>query len=203
MKGNMFMQAYNYIQEENKWYVVQCKTGRESYAALLLETLGMVIYLPLLKKYKNRTPLYIPFFPGYLFVNADLKRALASSINYCPGVLKVLDFGDGPLALEHEVIEAISQELERLNNRCNGSHNFQFNEILRIKNGPLQGMEVVFVGPTTPSLRVRVLLEFLGGPKETFVDAGMLEKIPTITKESGENIGKKQRLTRGKGRKIK
>lgn len=196
------MKEHNFAQKESKWYIVQCKAGRERCADLMLKSLGVVTYFPLLKKHKNRVPIYVPLFPGYLCIKADLKMIPVSSINYCPSILRILSFGDGPIVLEDEIVESISQELERLNNQPNGSHNFQLNDILRVKNGPLRGMEVVFIGPTTPSLRVRVFLEFLGGSKETFMNAGALEKVSVEVRGDKKNNSTKQRYTRGNGRKI-
>ena len=45
---------------------------------------------------------------------------------------------------------------------------------------------MVFVGPTTPSKRVRVLLYLLGRLKEVQVDVDALEKIPGVQTFNGE-----------------
>src|SRR5581483_11833056 len=196
------MKTSDHGQENNKWYVVQCKTGREKYLDLMLKTLGIVTYLPLVKKYKHRAPVYVSLFPGYIFINVDFKIMSLSSINYFPSVVRILSIGNDPLVLEDEIVEAIAQELERLNNQPGNSHGFQPNDILRIRNGPLRGMEVIFIGPTTPSRRVRVFLEFLGGPKETLVNVDALEGTAVEVGGDKKKDGKRQRYTRGKGRRI-
>jgi len=64
-------------------------------------------------------------------------------------------------------------------------------------DGPFQGLETVFAGPTTPSKRVQVLLNFLGRLTKVEVEVSALEK-------RAESVRLKRiRYTRGKGRKIR
>ncbi len=147
----------------------------------------------------------IPFFPGYLFVRADLQQLPVSHINACPGVIRTVQFGDDPLPVPDYIIEAISQQLEMLNAKAcsNSYHNFHAGDTVRMKYGPLQDLEMIFLGPTTNATRVAVLLQLLGRLKEVHVEADALEKLNRQNQPLPQIHRKRERLTRGKGRKIK
>jgi transcriptional antiterminator RfaH len=180
------------------WYVVHCKAKMESYAALRLNDLGIVTFLPELKTAQPGKLQSLPLFPGYVFIQANLQAVSLSQISCCPGVLRLLDFGDGPVPVDNAIIQSI---LHKINNppRYN---DLKPDDLLRIKYGPLRDLEAIFIGPTTPSKRVRVLLHFLGGLKEAMLDRDALEKIPDPPRSKQEKFVKRERYTRGKGRKI-
>jgi hypothetical protein len=76
------------------------------------------------------------------------------------------------------------------------AHDFRPGDTLRLKRGPFQGLEAVFVGPAAPRERVRVLIEFLGGLRTMEVEAAQLERGATAA-------SRPPRRTRGKGRAIR
>jgi transcriptional antiterminator RfaH len=161
------------------WYVVHCKPRKESYAASVLKNhLGLFIFLPESRIRVRGELRQVPFFPGYLFAQANLQKVPPSHINSCPGVLRLVGFGGDPQPVPLLVIETISEEISRLNTMGSAPyHGFSPGDSVRVKQGPLQDLEMVFVGPTSPSKRVRVLLNFLGRLKEVYVHADALEKI--------------------------
>jgi hypothetical protein len=83
---------------------------------------------------------------------------------------------------------------------------FRSGDAVRVKHGgPLQDLEMIFVGPMTGSRRVCVLLNFLGRLKQVHLDGETLEKVPSRTATDNTAISAysyKKRYTRGKGRKI-
>jgi len=160
------------------WYVIQCKLRREAFTARVLSNqLGLSIFLPESTIRLRGEVRQVPFFPGYLFAQADLQKVALSRINSSPGVLRLVEFGGCPQPVPYVVIETISKEVNRLNVGSHPPHHgFRPGDSVRVKNGPLQDLEMVFVGPTTPSKRVRVLLHLLGRLKEVQVDADTLEK---------------------------
>lgn len=181
-----------------QWYAIHCKylTERRT-AAALRELLGLETYLPELKRYERGRASYMPFFPGYLFVAADLREISPSRINAAPGVIRLLTFGERPQALAEEIIVHIHQRLTELNAQGGlPSHNYQPGDVVRFKKGALNGLEAVFTGPMRPSERVHVLLDFLGRLNDVEVDVRQLERAESITPLQRE------RRTRGKGRVI-
>lgn len=198
------MLSYQEHQEaasaNGSWYLIHCQPKKETYAARSLrQLLNLDIFFPESRIRLRGEIRPMPFFPGYLFALADLRRVPASSINTCPGVLRLVEFGGYPQALPPSIIEAIARQLDQFNQGIwSPSQHFMPGESVRVKGGPLQNLKMVFVGSTSPSTRVRVLLEFLGRFKEVQVEAETLEKVPE-TLEWRKLPG---RFTRGKGRKI-
>src|SRR5438094_701000 len=74
------------------------------------------------------------FFPGYLFIQTNLQKVSLSRINTCHGVLHLVAFGK-----EQQPVRP--------------------GDLVRIKyEGPLQDLEMVFVGSSAPDRRFSVLL---------------------------------------------
>lgn len=172
--------ASNISSSSDSWYVVHCKPRRELFAASILRNqLEIFTFLPESTICLRGKVRQVPFFPGYLFIQVDLQKVALSRINSSPGVLRLVGFGGYPQSVPDIVIETISKEMNSLNTAGSLSpHSFCPGDWVRVKKGPLQDLEMVFVGPTTPSKRVRVLLHLLGRLKEVQIDVDALEKIP-------------------------
>ncbi|HET9496682.1 MAG TPA: transcription termination/antitermination NusG family protein [Chloroflexia bacterium] len=183
---------------DDRWYVVHCKPGKEFLAeAALQENLDLQTYLPTVLSPVRGTIRKVPFFPGYLFLSAAPPQMQLTRIRSMPGVLRVLDFGDGPQAVPKLVVSAIQERLETLNN--NGglpAHNFKPGETITLKSGPFRGLQAVFLGPLSPGARVKVLLEFLGRLNEVKVD------LENLTRSDDRPAHNGRRGTRGHGRVI-
>jgi transcription antitermination factor NusG len=181
------------------WYVIHCKSGKEKSAAETLRSnLGLIVYLPEKKVWIKGNARYIPLFPSYFFIQADLIRTVPSQINASPGVLRLLAYDGIPQIVPSDFVETLYAEIARLNEYSSApNQGFRPGDTLYVIDGPLRGLEAVFIGPTTPSKRVQVLLNFLGRLTKAEVEGSTLEK-------RTENIKLKQvRYTRGKGRKIR
>ncbi len=172
------------------WYVVFTKPQKELQVVSLLEEKQLVVFLPeVYQKYRNKVQLR-PLFPRYLFVQMDLDQVELGTINYTPGVIRVVSNEETPLPLRNEVIEAIREEVKRLNERGGlPTEEFKEGERVRLRSGPLAGMEAVFLKHLTPRDRAIVLLRFLGQENQVEIDISEIEP-------------KRRRGTRGRGRKI-
>lgn len=181
------------------WYVVHCKSGKEKLAAETLRAnLGLIVYLPEKEVWKKGNAHYIPLFPGYFFIQADLRRTVPSQINSIPGVLRLLAYDGIPQTVPPDFVETLCAEIARLN-EYSRAHNqvFRPGDTLNMIDGPFQGLEAVFAGPTTPSRRVQVLLNILGRLTRAEVEVSAIEKRTEDVKL------KRIRYTRGNGRKIR
>ena len=159
------------------WYLIHCKPKKELYAANALRTILQIpVLLPESQSRSRGGVRRVPFFTGYIFAQADLQKTSRSSINGCPGVVRLVEFGGGPQPVPQYVIENLSEQLANLS--AVGPHKFHPGDAVRVKQGPLRDLEMMFVGTTTPGKRVCVLLKFLGRLKEIRVEEDMLEKIP-------------------------
>jgi transcriptional antiterminator RfaH len=180
------------------WYVVHTKPQQEALAASMLEErLSLTVFLPEVRRrirgHLRRTPL----FPGYLFVEIDLESTEASAVNTTPAVIRLVAFGGRPQPVSGRVIGALQARLAEIDEQGGlPQHPFRVGDRVRLKEGPLAGLEAVFVGPMRPAERVRVLLEFLGQEQEALVPVEDLEPA------GGQALPKRPRRTRGKGRVI-
>lgn len=194
----------NTSSSSDPWYLVHCKHRKELYAANALRNLlSLFVFVPESQTRSLGEMRSVPFFPGYIFARVDLQKIAASQINTCPGVLRLVEFGGDPQPVPHSVIETISEQLENLNTgNVFPHHSFCPGDLVRVKHGPLQDLEMVFVGPTTPSKRVSVLLSILGRLKEVQVDVDTLEKMPGKSDIQLDLDIRWGRRVQGKGRKM-
>lgn len=180
------------------WYVIHCKTRKEKFTAeILKDHLGLIVYLPEQKTWHKGNVRYIPLFPGYFFIQADLQEIAPSQIRNSPGVLRLLECDGVPQIVPSYLVEMVYKETTMLNEYIRTPNQmFQPGDTLQVTAGPLRGLETVFIGPTTPSKRVQVFLNFLGRLTKTEIEVSILEKCPESIKP------RRIRYTRGKGRKI-
>jgi len=187
------------------WYLIHCQPRKEISAANALKSnLGISVYIPEYHLCFRGHERNIMLFPNYIFAQADLQKVPLSKINTTFGVLRLVGFDRGPQPVPSYVIE---QMRERFKDMVMPKHQqFCPGDMVRIKrDGPLQDLEMIFVGPTTSSQRVSVLLSFLGRLKEVYLDAEALEKVSSpITSDNNVVTAyhQRERYTRGKGRKI-
>jgi transcriptional antiterminator RfaH len=163
------------------WYLIHCQGKKERYASHVLENqLGLSTFFPEYTHCSHGKIRKLPLFPGYLFAQLDLQLIPLSRINAMPGVIRLVVFGGEPQPVPLDVIEAIHKRLAQFN--AASLRPFQPGEIVRIKQGgPLQDLEMIFVGPTTSRRRVTLLLNLLGRSKEIQVDIEKLERVTSFS----------------------
>jgi transcriptional antiterminator RfaH len=182
----------------NQWYAVYTQLARERQAAAALEALlGLTAYLPEIRQHDGTTTRHIPYFARYFFVTADLQRVAPSAINATPGVGRLVMFDGVPLAIPAAVMTALRERVSAINARGGiPDHGFHPGDTVRIRSGPLRGLEAIFQGPMEPSRHARVLLDFLGSLRPTMIETARLER-------ASSPPPKIERRTRGRGRPIK
>jgi transcriptional antiterminator RfaH len=183
-----------------KWYTLYTKPNAERQVAKALAQRHIHTYLPEIELPKTRQGRK-PFFPCYLFARVDFSLVGISSLQWTPGLRRVVTFGDQPTPLPDEVIELIQHELSEIE-AAGGwtAHAFKPGDAVLITSGPFQDMLAIFAGPTAPAQRVQVLLNILGHASRVKVEVDNLAKAPEEV-EVPPLI--RPRGTRGKGRKIK
>jgi transcription antitermination factor NusG len=187
------------LDDNAEWYVVRCKQFNEWRAAAGLDMLlGLATYVPEVRRRFRGQLQHTPFFPGYIFTRANLGLVSLSQINAVPGVIHVVAFGGRPQPVSAVVVEELRHRVDDLN--ASGSllsHGFERGDLVRIRRGPLQGLEALFIGPVKPCERVHVLLDFLGGEREVEIGVDALER------SESRRAPALERRTRGRGRRIK
>lgn len=182
----------------NDWYAVHCKVGKEYCVnAILRSQFGMNTYLPESRVTHGKGNRLRPFFPGYLFIQTNFEKFGINDINFCTGVKHIVSYDGKPQPIPHPIIDEIRERLERLNSSGGiYSYKFQPGEQVRVKDGPLEGLEAVFMSTAKPSERATILLVFFGHLRKVQIEANTLESAQRFPKEL------KKRYTRGNGRKI-
>jgi transcriptional antiterminator RfaH len=181
------------------WYAVHCQHAKEWHAAAALESLfDLTVYLPEVRRRFRGKIQHAPFFPGYLFVRADLLAVAPSRINAVPGVLRLVAFDKQPRCIPADVIDHIRTQVGAID--AHGgliAHQLRPGDTVRLKAGPFRGLEAAFLGPMKPSERVRVLIDFLGSLREADVSVDDLERV-----RAAPLPPRQERRSRGKGRPI-
>jgi transcriptional antiterminator RfaH len=143
------------------WYAVRTKPRCEAFAELNLQRLGVEVFLPMLKAYKQTSEALrkssTPLFPGYLFVRCAMP-AQYRAVSYATGIKSVVSFGAGPSIVDDSIINSIKQRA------VNGVIEVADDRLVpgravRIHEGSLCGLDAVFEKTLSGSNRVVLLLK--------------------------------------------
>lgn len=144
-----------------RWYVLRSKPHKEVVVWKQVQTEGLETYFPRLSQ-KSARGRVKPYFPGYLFVRADLDDIGQSTLQWMPHTLGLVTFGGIPASVPEDMIAAIRQHVEMLNSKNNHVlPNVQTGDLLEIHSGPFAGYQAIFDTRLSSSDRVRVLLKML------------------------------------------
>jgi len=159
------MCSNNLIPLDMHWYAVSTKANHEQQAAQNIRRLGIECFLPLLQERKIirrvRKTVVGPLFPGYLFVRANLTEHYRG-VTYARGVRKIVGFGSSPVEVDMAVIDAIKSRMTD-SNVCvlDKPKELRNGQLVQIKDGPLGGLDAVFVLEMPGRQRAMVLLHTL------------------------------------------
>lgn len=161
------------------WYVIQTKPKREAEAASYLSTKGLEVFYPLIEDFSYRNgmlkKILKSLFPNYIFVKFDLDRSY-TLVRWARGVKKVLGFGPSPSPVCDEVIDLIKKRTES-NATVRKVYQFEPNDLIRIKSGPLKELTGIFDRWVSEGERVRVLLNLIGYQPAIELHCSMLDKV--------------------------
>ena len=160
------------------WYAVCCKPRQELVAQENLERQGFHVYLPRLQLKKRRQGRWVDviemLFPRYLFIRVDSAKVSIAPVRSTRGAVGLVRFGGQAAIVADEVMEAIMRrENPETGLHQDGHSLFRAGEAVKLAEGPLAGMEGVFV-QEDGELRVIVLLELLGKANKVRVDCDLI-----------------------------
>jgi transcriptional antiterminator RfaH len=163
------------------WYALRAKPHKEVtvYRQLIAEDL--TVYFPQLhvKPVNPRAAKIRPYFPGYMFVQADLEAMGQNAFAWTPGTHGLVTFGDVPAIVPENLIFELKKQIQWL--EANGglqATKFKNGERVRVVHGPFSGYEGIFDFYMPDSERVQVLLAFLSRhPQPIKMDMGSIEKV--------------------------
>ena len=146
------------------WYVLHSKPHKEEMLVEQLEFRKIETFAPRIRVQvvNPRARQVRPYFPGYIFVRADLEDMGKSVLEYVPGSAGLIAFGGEPAFIPDGMIHAIRQRVEEIN--LAGGELFDMlksGETVLVHSGPFAGYEAIFDARLPGKERVRVLLKML------------------------------------------
>jgi transcriptional antiterminator RfaH len=165
----------------NLWYALRTKPRKEEFVCRQLRTQGFETFYPRLKvnPVNPRASKVRPYFPGYLFVSADIEAVGRSTFQWMPHALGLVNFGDEPASVPENLIHALQKRVEEIaaagGEVFDGLHS---GDVVRITDGPFRGYEAIFDARLPGNERVRVLLELLSNQRKIPIElhAGLIQK---------------------------
>jgi len=161
------------------WYVIQTKPKKEEEANSYLLTKGVEIFSPLIETFVPRNGKMSkelkPLFPSYIFGKFELEQDYPL-VRWARGVKKVLGFGGYPTSVSEEVIEMIRKRTDD-SGVVRKTNQFKFNDMVRIKSGPLKDLSGIFERWVSDSERVRILLNLIGYQPAIEIHCSLVEKV--------------------------
>ncbi len=166
------------------WYALHVKSSQERLVVAKLDYGGIAAFYPhyVERSRDQRRDVEKKFFPGYVFVSADLGRwnLSAAGISQIVGIV-----GSGPnhpLAIPDIEIEAVrilaNSALASLSAACPYLH---AGELVRVKYGPLRDMSG-FVIRGRGKDRLIISIEALGQSRSVDIDRNAVERIIELPK---------------------
>jgi transcription antitermination factor NusG len=132
--------------DDSGWWAVYTRHQHEKAVADMLEAKGFQVFLPRfesVRRWKDRSKmLSMPLFPCYVFVRGGLDRRL--QVVTTPGVHMILFSGEKIAIIPEAEIEAIRATVEG-RFRVEPHPFLTCGERVRVKQGPLEGIEGVLV----------------------------------------------------------
>ena len=171
------MQSLEAVQEcSANWFAAYTNSHHEKRVASYFAEREIESFLPLYsarRRWKNgcTMTLDLPLFPNYVFVRIDPKKRVR--ILEVPGVLSLVGFGQTLTSLPDFEIEALRFAVEQ--RKIEPHHYLAIGERVRIKAGPMAGMEGVLVRKKD-NFRVVLALEAILQCVAVEVDADDVER---------------------------
>jgi transcription antitermination factor NusG len=159
------------------WHALYTRYQHEKLVAQALSGKGFEVFLPQYRsvhRWKDRQKdCTLPLFPNYVFIRGGLDRML--NIVTTPGVHFLISWGGRPADIPSEQIEIVRRLVE--SPLQVEPHPFlKCGDLVRIKLGPLEGIEGILVRKTG-GFRLVLSVEMLSKSAAVEVDISMVERV--------------------------
>lgn len=147
-----------------RWYVLRSKPNREEALWREVDARGYQSFYPHVRVQpaNPRAHRVRPYFPGYLFVQANLADVGNSVFAWMPYSQGLVAFGEEPAEVPEALVQAIRRRVEETN--LTGGEKvvgLARGDRVIIQGGPFDGYGAVFDACVQGQERVRVLLKIL------------------------------------------
>lgn len=163
------------------WYALRSKPRKEEVVWRQVRTQGFETFYPRLRvnPINPRARKVRPYFPGYLFVYADLDEVGVSLFQWMPHAVGLVSFGGEPANVPESLIHTLRKRVEEIaaagGEVFDGLHQ---GDVVKISDGPFRGYEAIFDMRIPGTERVRVLLELLSNQRRVPIElsAGQIQR---------------------------
>ena len=168
------------------WHALYTRHQHEKVVAHALSGKGFEVFLPqyrAIHQWKDRQKeVLLPLFPNYVFICGGLDRML--SIITTPGIHSLVTWGARPAEIPPEEIESVRR---LVNSPLQvAPHPFlKCGDLVRIKSGPLEGIEGILVRKTR-GVRLVLSVEMLSQSAAVEVDIKIVERVPACERDRRE-----------------
>jgi transcription elongation factor/antiterminator RfaH len=161
----------------NEWYAIYTKPHKERQVTDYFSERGIEAYYPTtpVRARRGRSS-ERAFFPCYLFVNTDIQATGLWTLNYAPGVRRVVMIADHAMPIDERIIDAIRDRLARSNVVDMVGEILEPGDQVVITSGPFADLDAVFDQRLSPQGRVRVLVQLLARWAKVELDSDALRK---------------------------
>ncbi len=156
--------SFGRLQMPVQWYALRSKPNREDALRREVAARGFEVYYPRshVHPVNPRARKVKPYFPGYLFVQADIEAVGFSAFAWMPYSHGLVLCGREPSPVPDALISGLRRRLEEL--KAGGGEpvaGLKQGEVVRIQHGPFAGYDALFDSRRPGNQRVRVLLQLL------------------------------------------
>jgi transcriptional antiterminator RfaH len=116
-----------------------------------------------------------PLFPRYIFAKFEANQML-HKINYTRGVHSVVGFGNGPVAVDENVIEMINSRIGE-DGLVRIGDDINVGDRVLITNGPFKSLIGLFEHHTPASDRVMILLSAVSYQGHVSIEKDLIRKV--------------------------
>ena len=156
-----------------EWYCIRSQPSRQSVAAAHLRSFDIEVFNPHMR-IKKATRLGVmwrrePLFPNYLFARFSLSES-QRRVRYAFGVADLIRFGASPRVVSDGEISDLRTQWGPAEEFVI-EHRVKPGDVVKLSGRLFHGVEAEVLCLLPARQRVKVLMDFLGGPKEAEVDA--------------------------------
>ncbi len=172
-----------------RWYVIRAKARRERYVEDQLSQQGLEVFYPCVtvKPVNPRAARERAYFPGYLFIHAQLAQLDLNRLRWLPATNGLLEFGGDPAIVPDIIIQQLRRRVAAIQSAGGLTlADLKHGEPVEITSGVLAGYKAIFDLRLKGSQRVRVLLELLQRQVSVEVHADQVRKLAGNNKPTPE-----------------
>lgn len=163
------------------WYALRAKPRKEDAVWRQVRNEGFDVFYPRIRvnPVNPRARKVKPYFPGYMFLYADLDQVGQSVFQWMPHTLGLVSFGGEPAFVPENLIIELRKRIEEIA-QAGGElfDGLKPGDKVVINEGPFKGYDAIFDARLPGSERVRVLLVLLSNQRQVPVElqSGLIER---------------------------